>query len=130
MESEQRVSRPHHSTGRDHVYLPGSTPRLGGGVAGVSEHSVPAHRPGAAYRVPLILCPKSPHLREGTELCLQHPMGISGLPGWPRARECDGFSGVRLLFVPQMSVLNLGLAIAKPPTPCSFQLTKGTDGPE
>lgn len=48
-------------------------------------------------------------------------MGISGLPGWPRARECDGFSGVRVLFGPQMSVLNLGLAVAKPPTPCGCQ---------
>ena len=37
--------------------------------------------------VPLILCPKWPHLREGSWLCLQHLMGISSLPGWPRGQR-------------------------------------------
>ena len=37
--------------------------------------------------VPPILCPKRLHLREGTWLCLQHLMGVSSLPGWPRGQR-------------------------------------------
>lgn len=93
MESEQRVSRPHHSTGRDHVYLPGSTPRLGGGVAAVLEHSVPAHRPGAAYRVPLTLCPKSPHLREGQSCAFSTRWAFLACLGGPGPESVTGSLG-------------------------------------
>ena len=87
MGSEQMVTRPHRALAetlcRCLAAHSGSEPEW------KKECGCTQHRriDLGVVGVPLILCPKWPHLREGSWLCLQHLMGISSLPGWPRGQR-------------------------------------------
>lgn len=77
----------HHSTGRSLHFL-GCTSGLRAEVEdGLVELPRGAQSVGVGFRVPLTLWPKLPNLREGTDLYLQHLLGMSSPMRQPRGQS-------------------------------------------